>query len=609
MAAGAAKGGAAGGGGSDRSAGRIAEENRATRVLIVEDSPLHSRLARALLVNQPGEFFDFTWVQRLDEAIANVRETPYDVVLLDLNLADSVGLDTLTYFHAAAPELPIVVMTGQDDGQLGVRALRLGAQDFCVKGLRDGRTLARAIRYAIERNRTVQLLQVARERERYLATHDRLTQLPNRSLLLDRAAHALEVATRNGGGLAILFLDVDHFKNLNDSLGHATGDGILKLVGHTLRSCIRASDTSARVGGDEFAILLEGLEDGLDATRVAREISSRLSRPRVVNGRDVSVTASIGIAVFPRDGITAEALLQNADAAMYHLKQRGRDGYAFFSDEIDAQAKRHLELEGDLRTAVDRGQLVAHFQPQVDVTRNAIVGAEALARWNHSTLGWIGPDEFVPLAERRGLIIPLGEHILRLACEATRQWPSRLRVAVNVAARQLSHGNFVETVARVLQATELPYERLELEITERSLMADRKNGVAALRALREQGVRVAIDDFGTGYSCLGALKELPVDVIKIDQSFVKSLLSDRRDAAIVETMLKLARDLDLDIVAEGVETPAQRDHLLDLGCHQMQGYLFGRPLHAAAFRRRFAGDRTARAAGPAASRLDRDRSR
>lgn len=405
----------------------------------------------------------------------------------------------------------------------------------------------------------------------------------------------MQTAIRHGTQVAVLFLDIDRFKELNDTLGHATGDAVLQLVAKVLREAMRKNDTPARFGGDEFAVILEDLVDGRDATRVAREIAHRLGRPQRALNHEVFVTASIGIALFPRDGSTAEELVRNADTAMYHRKESGRDGYAFFCAKLDAAARRDLELEGELRDAVARGQLTCHFQPQVDVERGCIIGVEALARWHHARLGWIGPDEFVAIAERRGLIVPMGAHVIELACAAARSWPPLdgrpLRVAVNVTARQVVHGDFVGSVQRALEQHQLEPERLELEITESSLMEERGGGIEALAELRERGVRVAIDDFGTGYSCLGALKRLPVDAIKIDQSFVRGLFDESADAAIVNSIIELAKQLDLETIAEGVETQAQSDFLQSHGCRFMQGYLFGRPVPAEAFLREISKER------------------
>lgn len=559
------------------------------RVLLVEDSPFDTVRSCELLGNGTAEAFALDCCESLRDALEALSRRDYDVVLLDLNLPDSAGLDTLRRLQRRHTDVPVVVMTMVDDADVAVAALNAGAQDYVIKAEADASSLRRALRYAIERNRTLRALALARERERFLATHDALTGLPNRALFLDRLSHALEGGRRRRRRVTVMFLDVDHFKSLNDTLGHTVGDAVLKLVAETLRGCIRSNDTPARTGGDEFALLLEDVAEGHDVTRVAQEIARRLGRPRIVLGQEVFVTTSIGIATFPDDGESSEALMRNADAAMYHVKENGRDGYAFFSEEMDARARRHLALQGDLRDSVLSGQLTCHYQPQVDM-EGKVVGAEALARWRHPRLGWIGPDEFVPLAERRGLVVPMGEHILGLACAATRNWArerSCLRMAVNVAVRQLAHQSFADRVRGILEKTGVPPDRLELEITESTLMEDRGPAIAALRDLRGLGVRVSIDDFGTGYSCLRALKNLPVDAIKIDQSFVRGCLEDPADTAIIRTIIGVAKDLGLDTVAEGVGTPEQRDLLQELGCRIMQGYLFGRPVPAEAFGRRF----------------------
>jgi diguanylate cyclase (GGDEF)-like protein len=577
---------------------RLSLARRSARILLVEDNEFDAERVRDLLAGRAADELLVCRCTRLAEAVTRLREQQYDVALVDLSLPDSRGLETVRRLRGASRELPIVVMTGKDDHALALDALQAGAQDYVVKWDAEGRTLARIVRYAIERHRATQALEQHRQRALYLATHDRLTQLANRALFFERCDRALLGAQRRERGVAVLFVDVDRFKELNDVLGHEFGDRVLRLVAEVLSACIRKSDTAARIGGDEFAVLLEDVEDATDATRVAREIAARLGRSQRVRGQEVFVTASIGIAVAPGDGVDCAELLRKADAAMYAVKERGRDGYAFFSEEMDATAQRHLELEGDLRSAVERGQLTCHYQAQVDAERGRVIGVEALARWRHSRLGWIGPGEFVPLAERRGLIVPLGEHVLRLACSTAVDWPDvegvSPRVAVNVTARQLARADFGATVRRVLRETGLRPDRLELEVTESSLMVDRGAGIDALASLREEGVRVAVDDFGTGYSCLAALRRLPLDTVKIDQSFVRGALHNPADAAIIKAMLELAYQLGLNAIAEGVETRAERDFLMERGCRFMQGYLFGRPVPAAALRRLLASQRTGR---------------
>jgi len=572
-----------------RLSGEASASGTPTRILLVEDNGFDATRVEDLLRDHGQETFALERCTRLDEALRALRRGAHQAVLLDLTLPDSRGLATLERLRAAHPHVPVVVMTVLDDPHLPGIALSSGAQDYLVKWDRDALSLGRALRYAIERHRAHRSLAEARERERHLATHDPLTDLPNRALFLDRLSHALEGARRRGHRVAVLFLDVDYFKLLNDSLGHGVGDAVLRMVARTLRRCIRRSDTPARVGGDEFAVVLEDVGAEHDAGRVAREISRQLSRPQMVKGQEVAITASAGIAVFPEDGEASEVLVRNADTAMYCMKELGRNGYAFFSSEMDAQARRQLALEGALRDAIQSGQLTCHFQPQVHADRG-LVGVEALARWRHAELGWIGPDEFVPLAERRGLGPSLGAHVLGLACAAAREWMVEgrpLRLSVNVAARQLAHPEFAASVRRSLEQTGFPPERLELEITEGSLMEERSSGLAALRDLRSSGVRVSIDDFGTGYSCLRALQRLPVDAIKIDASFVHGCTRNPADAAIIRTMAALAQELGLDIVAEGVERREQCELLVGLGCRTLQGFLFGRPAPERVFARRF----------------------
>jgi len=591
---------------AEDSADREAGEAAPIRVLLVEDNGFDAARVEDLLRDEGREAFVLDRRPRLAEALEALDAHEHDVVLLDLTLPDSSGLDTLKRLHAAHPEVPVVVMTMLDDARLPAAALGSGAQDYVVKWERDAFSLGRALRYAIERHRAHRALAAARDRERHLATHDPLTDLPNRALFLDRLTHALEGARRRGRRVALLFLDVDRFKDLNDTLGHAVGDEVLRTLAGTLRACIRRSDTPGRMGGDEFAVVLEDIRAGSDAGRVARAIEHRVSRPRLILGQEVSVTLSLGIAVFPDDGETPDDLLRNADTAMYCMKEGGRNGYAFFSSEMDARYRRHLALERALREAVRTGRLTCHFQPQVDVERR-LVGVEALARWRAPRLGWIAPDEFVPLAERRGIAVALGDHVLRVACAASREWSAQgrpLRLAVNVAARQLAHPQFAASVRRILASEEFALERLDLEIPACSLAQEGAREIEALRELRSEGVRVSIDDFGTGPSCLGTLKHLPVDAIKIDPSFVHGCVGDPADAAIVRTLAGLAAELGLDAVAKGVETPEQCEVLTALGCRTLQGHLFGRPAPRRAFARRFL---SAEAAAQRSPRVGRER--
>jgi diguanylate cyclase (GGDEF)-like protein/PAS domain S-box-containing protein len=431
------------------------------------------------------------------------------------------------------------------------------------------------------------------ERKRYesriehLASHDALTGLPNRALLRDRVEQAIVHARRTGSRVAVMYVDLDQFKLVNDSWGHPAGDALLVEVGTRLRSAMREGDTVARLGGDEFVVLLADVARPGDSALVARKIAGALAPPIVLDGRETLVTASIGIAIWPEDGEGLEALLQCADVAMYRAKDEGRNGYQYYSGEMGAQARARVEVESGLRQALERAELRLHWQPQVDLASGEVRGCEALMRWERPGRGLVSPAQFIPLAEESGLIVPIGEWALRSACREAAGWAAaglgRIQVAVNLSARQFRQGSVVETVRAALAESGLPAACLELEITESVVARDLDQVVKALEQLRRMGVSVAIDDFGTGYSSLSYLRTLPIQKVKIDRSFIKGIPEDREAAALVGEIIRLAHVLSLEVVAEGVETAPQAAFLRDAGCEKMQGFLFSRPVPSAEF--------------------------
>ena len=416
----------------------------------------------------------------------------------------------------------------------------------------------------------------------HMAQHDTLTGLPNRALLLDRIGQAIAQAQRKRGVLALLFIDLDRFKTVNDSLGHQVGDRLLQSVAQRLEACTRGSDTIARIGGDEFVVLLSDLDEPEDARHVAQKVLDALAAPATIGAHDLKVTPSVGICAYPHDGEDVESLMRNADTAMYHAKQMGRNNFQFFTQAMNDAAQQRLRLENDLRRALERGEFALHYQPLLDVESGAIVGFEALIRWPHPTRGMIPPAQFIPVAEETGLIVPIGEWVLRRACAEARAWHSaghaQLQVAVNCSAQQFQREDFVRTVASVLRETGLPAGRLDLEITEGVILHHSEEVMARFEALDEMGVRLSIDDFGTGYSSLGYLKRFAIHQLKIDQSFVRDISSDPDDAAIVSAIIAIARSLGLEVIAEGVETSEQLAFLKALGCARAQGYYFSKPL-------------------------------
>ncbi len=419
-----------------------------------------------------------------------------------------------------------------------------------------------------------------------LAHFDALTGLPNRLLFLDRLNQTMAQAHRNERLVAVMLLDLDRFKAINDTLGHTMGDLLLKSVAERLAQCVREDDTVARLGGDEFTVLLPEIRYIQDAAAVAQKILDALALPFILDGHEVFIGTSIGISLYPFDE-ELSALLRNADTAMYEAKQNGGNTYQFYTAEMSTASLRRLSLEGALRRALERGEFVLHYQPQIDLARGEIVGAEALVRWRHPDLGLLGPMEFIPLAEENGLIIPLGEWVLRTACAQNRAWQTAglppIRVTVNLSVRQFHQKNLADIVARILEQTGLDAQRLELEITESCLMQNTQTTVTLLTELNRLGVRISIDDFGTGYSSLAYLKRFPIDTLKIDRSFVCDIDTDPDDAAIVKAIIALAQSLEMHVIAEGVETRNQLEFLRTYQCNEIQGYLVSPPLPAGDF--------------------------
>ncbi|MDH3212979.1 MAG: EAL domain-containing protein [Myxococcales bacterium] len=436
----------------------------------------------------------------------------------------------------------------------------------------------------------------AEEEIRFLAYHDGLTRLANRRLFSERLRFALAHARRHRETVAVLFLDLDHFKRINDTLGHTVGDLFLQRVADRLKNCVRESDcvsrvvedsvgaTVSRFGGDEFMVALSSIQNSDELGQVAQRILDAMARPFELDGNDVVITASIGIAVAPEDGEDVDSLIRNADAAMFEAKNQSRGTYKFYELAMNEVPHENLQLESDLRKALDRSELLLHYQPKVELAGGRVVGFEALARWQHPKLGMIPPDTFVPVAEQAGLIVPLGEFVLRSACSQVREWREMglppLRISVNLSAHQFRTEELVETVTRVLRETPVSPRCLDVEITESAMMQNQKVTVSVLQKLKGIGITVSLDDFGTGYSSLSYLKGFPVDTVKIDRSFVRDLMTDPDDAAITAAIISMAKTLNLRVTAEGVETEEQLAFLRAHGCDEMQGYLFSPPMPA-----------------------------
>jgi len=420
----------------------------------------------------------------------------------------------------------------------------------------------------------------------HLAYHDALTGLPNRALFVDRLIVTIAQAVRYHNKFAVLFLDLDRFKEVNDSLGHSMGDMLLKGVADRIRRCIREGDTVARFGGDEFTLLVHRIDNVDDASRVAQKITDTLKIPFPITGRELFVTTSIGIAFYPGDGADADTLIRNADTAMYRAKEQGRDNYQLYAPTMNSKALERLALENMLRKALSHDELVLHYQPLLDTATERVIGVEALLRWQHPEQGLLSPAHFISTAEVSGLIVPIGQWVLLTACKQTVQWQKQagfeIDISVNLSARQFQQPDLVAQVQLALDESGLPAHSLELEITESSAMQNADNAIQTLGELKSLGVRIAMDDFGTGYSSLSYLKRFPIDTLKLDQSFVREIATDAEDAAIAAAIITMAHTMKLTVIAEGVETEEQLELLRKQGCDLIQGYFFSPPIPATA---------------------------
>jgi len=558
-------------------------------ILIVEDNLADARFAREMLGEAPGAAYTVTHVERLADAVDSLAHGGVDAILLDLSLPDAHELEAVARLHAIAPRVPIVVVSGADDPALAVAGVRVGAQDYLVKGQVDSAALVRALRYAMERQRVD-------DRLNHLAHHDTLTDLPNRALLYDRLRQALAHARRHDLPLTVLFIDLDGFKDVNDTCGHDTGDVLLQETARRLKSCTREGDTVARFGGDEFAVLLPDIKEDGDAAIVARRMLDVLALPFPTGACESRVTASIGIGVYPSQGGAGaegdggdggDTIVKSADTAMYKAKEAGKNRFAFFTADMTSQAYERFALERAITHAIEQGELLLHYQPAVAVATNSLCRVEALVRWSRPDEGLILPGGFLGVAEQSGLIGPLTQWVLRTALQQCQAWDRdglRLDVAVNLSPRSLLDHELPAVIARLLPMYDMAPERLTLEIAEGALMADART-VAALDRLAALGVRIAIDDFGTGLSSLGHLKDLPIKEVKIDRSFVQGMGANMKDAAIVCSVIGMAHALGLQVVAEGVEDQASYELLAGVGCDTVQGYYVSRPLPAAELER------------------------
>jgi diguanylate cyclase (GGDEF)-like protein len=565
-------------------------ETQKPRVLIIDDE----EQIRNLLIDVLGTSYQCSDAGSAEEALAALAKTTFDLVISDIDMGGMSGLELVPRVHSLSPDTVVVMVSGNQDIEFAIKAMRVGAFDYITKPI-DLRHVEASVERAINQSNLLKekrrdkdqiesLLQQRTEEVHWLGNYDTVTQLPNRALFEDRLEQAVAIAKATGQSLGVLFISLDQFKKVNDSLGHGPGDILLREFAERLKSCINKSDTVARFANDEFALLRTQIDGTKDVIETIGSLSQVLKFSFDLPGHELFATASVGVSLFPVDGDDCQTLLKNSGAALYKAKRSGGANYQFFTADMHELAASRLALESNLRRAIHNEEFLLHYQPRVSVDSLAITGLEALVRWQHPQLGLVSPSEFIPLAEDTGLIVPIGEWVLRAACLQGRRWIEEgfapIPIAVNISARQFHDRDLSQTVIRILEETGFSPKYLELELTESSIMQNEEFAASMLNQLKSMGINISIDDFGTGFSSLASLKRLPIDALKIDQSFVREATTDPDDAALVMAIITLGHNLRLKVVAEGVETDDQLRFLQLLRCDEIQGYFFSKPLPA-----------------------------
>lgn len=499
----------------------------------------------------------------------------YDIAILDLSRDNGLGTEELATSAITDARIPVLLFVDRKDE---ARLLHLSWREYLVKQQITSQLLVRMLRFSVERHALELELERTKARERFHATRDHMTELPNRHHFRDELERALDRSSRDGAQLAVLFLDLDRFKRINDTFGHQVGDMLITTMASRLRNVVRKTDIVARVGGDEFIVMLRGADLEFAPAIVATKILDAVAQPFLIGEEEHSVSASIGISICPRDGNEPDVLIRNADTAMYQAKATGRNSYQFYSQSMNSVARRRLMVESRLRRAFECEELEVYFQPRIETGSWKITGAEALLRWTDSELGSVSPAEFIPIAEDSGLLLPIGDWVLNRACAEYVRWNEagygETRFSVNLSSHQIGKSSLRDDIVRALGEHNIDPSALEVEVTEMSLIENQESVALTLRELTKLGIGVSLDDFGTGFSSLAYLKSFPIDSVKIDQSFVRDMLVDSDDASITEAIISIAEKFQLRVVAEGVELIEQRDFLSARGCHEMQGFLF-----------------------------------
>jgi diguanylate cyclase len=514
------------------------------------------------------------WCDKLDVAQNKLLTQEYDVALLDYYWGDATARDLLNAARMQTRQTPIVVMTNEMETEVDREAIRAGAADYLIKGQIDHLLLERTLRYAIERKQTEQHLT-------RLAHYDPLTDIPNRILFRDRLEHAINLAERDKTSFTLMFIDLNGFKQVNDSFGHDAGDEIIRICAERLGSCLRRSDSVARMGGDEFTLLLQNIANNTDVAHLAEKVINTLERPADIHGHEVVVGCSIGIAIYPQAGTDADTLLKNADLAMYRAKQEDGSAYRFFTEAMNQDVRRKLRLESDLRAAMRKQQFILHYIPRVDVSTGKITALEALLRWNKPGTGLLNASEFISIAEETGVICALGYWVIRQACHDLKLlqsvWGAPLTMAINLSTRQFKDDHLVPEVARIFAENNIVAGDIEFEINE-SVFADNIELVSlCMRPLAFFGINFLLDRFGAGHSSFLHLQRLPITTVKIDLGFIEELSRSHTDKRLICAMITFAHNLGKLVIAEGVETKEQKEWLKEMGCDLMQGYYFSEP--------------------------------